>query len=34
MTSVRRGTWGYYRLVPEAIAELAASLGAPAAALT
>jgi ArsR family transcriptional regulator len=25
----RRGTWSYYRLVPEAIAELAGALGAP-----
>jgi ArsR family transcriptional regulator, arsenate/arsenite/antimonite-responsive transcriptional repressor len=28
VTSERRGTWGYYRLVPEAIAELSAALGA------
>jgi ArsR family transcriptional regulator, arsenate/arsenite/antimonite-responsive transcriptional repressor len=27
ITSERRGTWGYYRLVPGAIAELAAALG-------
>jgi ArsR family transcriptional regulator, arsenate/arsenite/antimonite-responsive transcriptional repressor len=27
ITSERRGTWGYYRLVPDAIAELAAALG-------
>jgi ArsR family transcriptional regulator, arsenate/arsenite/antimonite-responsive transcriptional repressor len=26
VTSERRGTWAYYRLVPEAIAELAAAL--------
>lgn len=27
VTSERRGTWAYYRLVPEAVAELAAALG-------
>ena len=27
----RRGTWSYYRLVPEAVAELARALGGPAA---
>ena len=26
----RRGTWAYYRLIPEAVAELRAALGAPA----
>jgi ArsR family transcriptional regulator, arsenate/arsenite/antimonite-responsive transcriptional repressor len=25
----RRGTWAYYRLIPEAVAELRAALGAP-----
>lgn len=28
VTSSRRGTWAYYRLVPEAIAELRGALGA------
>jgi ArsR family transcriptional regulator len=28
VTSERRGTWAYYRLVPEAVAELATALGA------
>lgn len=27
--ATRRGTWAYYRLVPEALGELAAALGAP-----
>lgn len=27
VTSERRGTWAYYSLVPEALAELAAALG-------
>lgn len=28
VTSERRGTWAHYRLVPDAVAELAAALGA------
>ena len=28
VTSRRRGTWAYYRLVPDAVAELASALGA------
>jgi ArsR family transcriptional regulator len=28
VTSERRGTWAYYRLVPDAVAELAGALGA------
>jgi ArsR family transcriptional regulator len=28
--AARRGTWAYYRLVPEAVAELAQALGGPA----